>query len=199
MKQIILVRHAEPATTGDAPSTDPPLSERGERQALTLAARLADEPIDRIVASPLERAHATARPLAEALGNRIELEPGVAEVDQEGARYVAVEAWRKAGGAEWRAFLADPVGALGGDHDAFVARVRTAFAALLAGPGRRVVIFTHGLPINVALADAIGWAGDGTLARFGPRHASITRMAAGAGGMNLLSFNEATHFPAGGA
>ena len=182
---------------GHEARSDPPLSALGLRQAKLLGDRLAGEPIDRIVSSPLARAYETAQPLAKALGMAINSEAGIAEVDQDGAEYVAVEAWRAKGGAEWQAFLDNPVASLGGDHDIFVTRVRKALSALFGSSGNRIAVFTHGLPINVALAQAIG---EGSLARFAPRHASITRMAGNTlDDLRLLSFNEATHFPAGGA
>ena len=182
---------------GHEARSDPPLSALGLRQARMLGGRLAGEPIDRVVSSPLARAHQTAQPLATALGQAIVSETGMAEVDQDGADYVAVEAWRAKGGAQWQAFLDNPVASLGGDHDVFVARVREALGKLLASSGQRIAVFTHGLPINVALAQAVG---AGSLARFAPRHASITRMAGNSlDDLRMLSFNEATHFPAGGA
>lgn len=197
MKQIILVRHGEPDMAGAAARRDPGLSALGVRQARCSAERLAGEPIDAVTASPLRRAWQTAEPLAMALGMDIATSSGMAEVDQDGAEYVSVEAWRREGGANWHAFLANPVDALGGDHAHFVGRVRDALADVFAMPGTRIALFTHGLPINVALAQAIG---EGSLARFAPRHASITRMAGtGLADLKLLSFNEATHIPAGGA
>ncbi|MEL6877168.1 MAG: histidine phosphatase family protein [Pseudomonadota bacterium] len=194
MKQLILIRHGEPEMDGTAARIDPALSELGHAQAEHVGARLSGEPIDRIVSSPLRRAHQTALPLADKLGGEVHHVAGIAEVDQDGADYVSVEAWRAEGSAHWDAFLADPVGSLGGDHDVFTGRVRASLDALLAGPGKRIAVFTHGLPINVALAAALG---EGSLARFAPRHASVTRMAGSSlSDLRLLSFNEATHLPA---
>ncbi|MGB7405708.1 MAG: histidine phosphatase family protein [Pacificimonas sp.] len=196
MKQLILVRHGEPDVVGTEGRRDPPLSAKGHRQAGFVGERLKAEAIDRIVSSPLTRAFQTAEPLAAAKAMQIVEDPGVAEVDQDGADYVSVEALRREGGARWQAFLDDPVAALGGDRAGFVEGVRTALGQLLAGPGQRIAIFTHGLPINVALTVALG---HDDLIRFAPRHTSVTRMAGSSlDDLKLLSFNEATHLPAGG-
>ncbi len=194
MKQLILVRHGEPEMDGADAAHDPGLSPLGLRQAQWAADALSAEPIDAIVTSPLQRARQTAQPLAEMLGLNTIVSAGMAEVDQDGAQYFSVEQWRAQNGEQWRAFLANPVETLGGDHAAFVARVHDALRELLRLPGKRIAVFTHGLPINVALAQALG---EGSLSRFGPRHASITRMAGtGLDNLRVLSFNEATHITA---
>ncbi len=63
---LLLIRHALPVRIegGDGPA-DPELSDDGWRQAGALAAWLADDGIDAMVASPLRRAQETAAPLAE--------------------------------------------------------------------------------------------------------------------------------------
>ncbi|HHC07436.1 MAG TPA: histidine phosphatase family protein [Actinobacteria bacterium] len=68
---IVLVRHGEVDDPGHVVYADLDgfgLSERGRRQALDLADRLAAEPIGRIVTSPLLRARETAEPLARRIG-----------------------------------------------------------------------------------------------------------------------------------
>ena len=69
--EVLLIRHGEPEWVRDGLSVDdPPLTERGQRQAEGLAERLADEdpPVQEIWVSPLRRAQQTAAPLAERLG-----------------------------------------------------------------------------------------------------------------------------------
>lgn len=67
MLKLYLIRHGESAWnvkqlyTGQ---TDVPLSERGELQAERVAEKFAELDVDAIYASPLKRAHDTARPLA---------------------------------------------------------------------------------------------------------------------------------------
>jgi broad specificity phosphatase PhoE len=60
---IILVRHAEKAAT---PANDPGLTPVGAQRAADLAAALSDAHVNAIVTTQLERAKATARPLADA-------------------------------------------------------------------------------------------------------------------------------------
>lgn len=59
---VILVRHAEKA---DA-SSDPVLSEAGQRRAMDLAVALSDTDLTHVLTSPLQRTVLTARPAAEA-------------------------------------------------------------------------------------------------------------------------------------
>lgn len=60
---------------------DVPLNERGVEQAGLLGASLASEPITAIYSSPLQRATATAAPLAKSLDLTVEIEDGLIEMD----------------------------------------------------------------------------------------------------------------------
>lgn len=63
------MRHGEPEWVRDDLSVDnPPLTDRGERQAERVAHVLGDETFDEVWASPLLRAQQTARPLFERFG-----------------------------------------------------------------------------------------------------------------------------------
>ena len=71
--EIVLVRHGEPEWVRDQLNVDnPPLTERGHRQAERVADSLKDEPWDEVVVSPLLRARQTATPLLERLGLSVE-------------------------------------------------------------------------------------------------------------------------------
>jgi len=189
--QLILIRHGEPDMS--AGHDDPPLSARGRAQAEATAERLALEPIDRVVCSPLKRARQTAEPLAARLGLPLEELEGVAEVDRWGARYVSVEDLRRTGGEPWARFLADPVAALGGDELAFRRDVLQALQQLARECRGRTAIATHGLPINLILATQLGLAG---LTNFAPLHASVTRLhVSDSAALSVLSINEGTHLP----
>ena len=81
---IILVRHGETsANTGGIwhGSTDTPLSERGHRQADRVAEYLASraDPPAAIYASPLQRAHDTARAIARRIALEVEIEAKLEE------------------------------------------------------------------------------------------------------------------------
>ena len=67
--EIVLIRHGEPEWVRDGLAVvDPPLTDRGHRQAERLAEWLRDEQFDEVLVSPLVRARQTAAPLLEAFG-----------------------------------------------------------------------------------------------------------------------------------
>ena len=83
---MILLRHAESefnevySVSGVDPGIeDPRLTARGHRQAREAAARLAEHPVTRVLASPYTRALETADALAAALSLPITIEPLVRE------------------------------------------------------------------------------------------------------------------------
>ena len=73
---LILIRHGETDWNRQhrfQGQIDVPLNDIGHEQARRLAARLEAEPIDVLLASDLQRAQATAAPLARARGLNIEM------------------------------------------------------------------------------------------------------------------------------
>lgn len=67
--KIVLVRHGEPEWVRDGLNVDnPPLTERGLRQAHNVSMALCREQFDEVHVSPLVRARQTAAPLFDALG-----------------------------------------------------------------------------------------------------------------------------------
>jgi probable phosphoglycerate mutase len=80
--RIIATRHGETAWNVDTRiqgHLDIPLNDVGRWQARRLAAALADEPITRIYASDLGRAHQTAQAVADQIGLEVISEPGLRE------------------------------------------------------------------------------------------------------------------------
>lgn len=76
------LRHGETQWNRDGRTqgqTDAQLNDLGRAQAARAAKVLRDQPITRIVASPLSRAHDTARAVADAMGLTITLDPGLME------------------------------------------------------------------------------------------------------------------------
>lgn len=70
--EIVLVRHGEPEWVRDDLNVDnPPLTDRGLRQAERVAEALADEPFDEVWVSPLVRAQQTAAPLLDLTGRPV--------------------------------------------------------------------------------------------------------------------------------
>ncbi len=82
--RLLLLRHGETAHNAGQMALgreDVPLNERGVEQADLLGASLASEPITAIYASPLQRATATAAPLAKSLNLTVRIEDGLIEMD----------------------------------------------------------------------------------------------------------------------
>ena len=73
--RILLIRHGDPDYENDT------VTEKGRREVALLADRLSHEKIDKIYASPLGRAQATAAPTAARLGLPICTLPWLAELD----------------------------------------------------------------------------------------------------------------------
>ena len=73
--QLLIVRHAEPAYPRDA------LTDRGRWQARLLAEHLARSGIEALHSSPMERAMATARAVAEVAAVEVGVEPWTAELE----------------------------------------------------------------------------------------------------------------------
>jgi probable phosphoglycerate mutase len=85
MTTILLIRHGETAyvakgrLAGRIPGI--PLNEKGRKEAGKVAAALHTAPIKAIYSSPIQRAHETAEPLAQALNLDIQTRPGLIETD----------------------------------------------------------------------------------------------------------------------
>lgn len=98
--EIVILRHAEPEWVKDGLSVDnPPLTERGHRQARLLADALEEEAFDEILVSPLVRTRQTAEPLLEVKKFDLEIEPWLEEIRNPiwhgTPQEKAEEAWRE--------------------------------------------------------------------------------------------------------
>ena len=81
MSTIYLIRHAKAKNrlTWEEPDDLRPLTKRGRREARTIADRLREEPVARLVSSPFVRCLQTLEPLAVALELPIETTDELAE------------------------------------------------------------------------------------------------------------------------
>jgi broad specificity phosphatase PhoE len=190
---LVLVRHGQSEANADgliSGRAESPLTESGRAQAASLSPWLRG--VGRLITSPLGRARQTAAALG--LDLPVEVDERWTEMDYgeyEGAAVSAVppEVWRR-----WRA---DPdFRPPGGESLAeVVRRVRHACEELFATPdaGARasadVVVVSHVSPIKAAVAWCLG-ADDSAVWRLYLSTASVTRLAWGAGGPVLQSFNE---------
>jgi probable phosphoglycerate mutase len=190
--ELILVRHAEPVRIVDADGpADPPLAERGRKQAEALASYLGTEAIGAVWSSPMQRARETAAPLAAALGVDVVVDTELAEWDREATSYIPIEELKAAKDERWVAMVE---GNLEGsvDLDVFRTGVVTAMDHIVTGnPGASVAVVCHGGVINTYLAHILGidrplW--------FEPKYTSIHRvLASRRGDRSLETLNEVAH------
>ena len=147
--RLFIVRHGESTWNAEGRlqgQADPPLSERGRREAVALAAALDGVAGDLVVASDLERARETAALLGH---------PG-APTDAR-LREIDVGEWQGRPLAElppgsevsWRAGPLTPPG--GETWDEFQARIADVLDELLADGGPRLVV-AHGGVVRAAVA-----------------------------------------------
>ncbi len=199
--QILLVRHGQSAPFVEGQpfdlvdgQGDPPLSPKGEWQAERVGERLADEPIDAIYATTLQRTRQTATPISEHLGLEINIEPDLREVhlgEGEGGRFRQMAAeghpaalamrqnqeWGEVPGAETNAQLAS--------------RTVSALTAIAERhPDQLVAVFCHGGVVAALLGHAIGRQ-DFTFG--GCRNASISHLVISDTGWIIRSFNDGAH------
>ena len=125
------------------------LSELGRRMAERAADALADRDVVRVVASPLERAQETARPLAERLGLEVATDRLVTEAGNvfQGLRFNLREALVRRPATLWQ--VRNPARPSWGEpYRDIVARMLTGIGnAREAACGHEAVIVSHQLPI----------------------------------------------------
>ena len=197
--EIVLIRHGEPEWVRDGLAVvDPPLTERGHRQAERLADSLSDERFDEVLVSPLVRARQTASPLLAALGVAEVIDPWLEEIRDPmwhgSPAEKAAEAY-----AELRGRPAEERwhGLEGGESiREFVGRIRAGASAFLADrgvlrsevdlpvwqiaePGARIALVAHAGTNSVTIGHLLGleptpWEWD----RFVLGHTSVSRVEA---------------------
>jgi probable phosphoglycerate mutase len=199
--EILLVRHGESAPARpDEPFPskdghgDPPLAPEGHWQADQLGQRLAQEQIDAIYVSSLQRTHQTAAPLAERLGLEPVIEPDLREVhlgEWDNGLYrkyaseghpVIREAYEK---EEWGVIP-------GAETEAQLrARVMPVIERIVSDhPDHRVVVVVHGGVIGAVLSELTRsrpWA------FMGADNGSISHVVAHDGRWILRRFNDTGH------
>jgi len=153
LPKVYLVRHGETAwtiTRQHTGRTDLPLSERGEEEAREVGARLAALRFDRILSSPLQRAHRTA---GIAMPNsEVETDDDLMEWDYgayEGRRTVDIESERPG----WNLFRdgcpgGETLDSVGARADRVVGRIRDG--------GGNVLVFAHREILRIL---AVRWVG----------------------------------------
>lgn len=185
---LILARHGETSANAGrlmVGKIDPPLTDRGRRQAAAVAAALPQGAV--VLSSPLRRARETAAVFGEPEVDERWREVDYGELDGR----PAAETWLPL----WEAWQADPEYAPpGGESLASVGRrVRDACEELCeqAAAGD-LVVFTHVGPVKAAVAWALH-VGDRVARRMFVDLASVSRVAVSEHGPLLHSFNEVHH------
>ena len=198
---ILLIRHGEsqPVRAGvDVPmlagQADPPLDVRGREEAKLVADRLADQHLDAIYVTPLQRTHETAAPLAQRLGLTPVVEPDLKEIflgEWEGPAFrmhmsegdpIAIkmmeeERWDVIPGAE--------------TAEAFNTRLRRGITRIAAAhPDRRVAVFVHGGVIGAICAMATS---SRPFAFIAADNASISHLVVQPDRWTLRRFNDTGH------
>ena len=191
--ELLLIRHGLPIRRegADGPA-DPELSAAGLEQARHLAAYLADEQIDAVYASPLQRARQTADPVAATRNLDVTIIDAVAEWDRNSNEYVPIEELKAANDPRWHAMMR---GEWDADEtpDEFRARVVKALDELVdAHPGQKIAVSCHGGVINAYLAHVLGLPVSQGF--FYPNYTSIHRIAASRSGhRSIVTVNETAH------
>jgi probable phosphoglycerate mutase len=148
MTRLLCVRHAESVWNAEGRwqgQADPPLSDRGRKDAAAAAARL-NGSVERIVSSDLLRALETAEIVARLLGSgEVEIEPDLREVDigeWSGLTRDEIEVRWPGGIDGWRSGGFVPPGAE--DPAAFLGRVVRGLERVAALGDRPALVVTHG-------------------------------------------------------
>lgn len=191
--ELLLIRHALPVRVErtDGAAADPELAELGWVQSRAMSRWLANERIDALYVSPLQRARQTAQPLADAL----QLEPvvldAVAEYDRHESTYIPIEelkAMQRAGTHDgWQRLLAD---SSTDERRAWRSDVAEALEAVIGRHrGHNVAVVCHGGVINAYVTHILNV--DNPLV-YEPKYTSVNRIvAASSGERTVLTLNEA--------
>jgi probable phosphoglycerate mutase len=190
---LLLIRHGLPVRRElEYGPADPELSEAGVAQAEHLARYLATETIHAVYASPLQRAHQTALPLAAAFGLPVTVVDGVAECDRESSEYVPIEELKAANDPRWHAMMRGEWNAEETPEEFRDRVVRAVDALIDAHPGQRIAVSCHGGVINAYLAHVLGLPVSNGF--FYPNYTSIHRIAASRSGhRSIVTVNETSH------
>ena len=193
-----LLRHGEPSVFGRINGRLPGvgLSAKGRAEIAAVAGRLAEEKIDAIYASPLQRTRETAEILADRLALPVQYREDVIEIDYgewTGLTFDKIrqderwQMWARSrsiaavpGGESWRRVQERVVGAL--------------FDLRQAHPEGSVVVVSHGDVIRAALLFALGMPLD-FYSRIEIAFASLSAIRLDGSGTRVAGLNEWPRLP----
>jgi probable phosphoglycerate mutase len=195
--ELIFVRHGRPehVVTDDGSPADPPLSEVGHEQAAAVADWLAEEDINAIYSSPMQRARQTSAPIEAALGMSASIREGISEFDKDSQVYVPTEVLKETDREAWLKMASGDFMTEMGDPAEWVAHVVSTVEAIVEDhPGQRVAVVCHGGVVNAYLAHCLDFSPEDFM-RFDVDYTSVTRfMASSRGHRSVIAVNERTHF-----
>lgn len=191
---VLFVRHGTTPTTGKrlpGRARGLSLSEQGRQEAELAAKRIGRiKRVAAVYASPLERAWETAQPIARAHRLRPRVERGLLEVDV--GRWVGQRLDRLRKLPEWRIVQRRPSAFRFPGGESFVAlqarAIETVAALVERHRGETIVAVSHGDPIRVVVAHALGIHLD-LFQRVHIAPASITAIAWHGAGVSVMTVN----------
>lgn len=162
--RIIAIRHGETSWNADARiqgQRDVGLNDTGRWQARQVGKALADEPISAVYTSDLERAHATARSIADATGLPVVADEGLRERSFgmfEGKTFDEIHATWPEHAQNWRRRIPEWEPPEGGESLLQLReRVTRTMAALAARHlGEQIVVVAHGGVLDALYRVATG-------------------------------------------
>jgi probable phosphoglycerate mutase len=179
---------------------DTALNDTGKAQAERLAERLRDNAAHTsfaaIYSSDLQRAHATAKVLGEAIALPVLIEPGMRERNfgvLEGLLYNSIDQESPEAAAAWKSRDPDRPVEGGETLGEFYARIVATVESLAQRhTGERILVVTHGGALDIIWRQASG------IALSERRHtrmlnAAINRVRVGAQGWSMLDWGDARH------
>ena len=198
---LYLIRHGESLYNAEGRiqgQSDVALSPLGLRQAQAIAEALAEEQIDAIFASPLERAMQTAEPIAAKLGLKIQPDDRLKEIHAgifQGLLWAEIEAKFPDSAAPWREQQPDFVIPGGESRRALMVRGLAVFESIRESPFRRVAVVSHGGILTAALKAVLRIPAE--INPFSLYNASISKLAWNER-IKLLTLNQLDHLRAAG-
>jgi probable phosphoglycerate mutase len=202
MTRLLLVRHGATQLTAEdrfSGAVGVDLSDEGRRQAGKLAARLADDPVRAVYASPLSRTVETARILAAPHGLPVALRDGLREISHghwEGRTRREVEDGFPEEYAAWEEdpFTFAPAG--GESGVAVLARALPVIrAVVVAHPEEMVVVVSHKATLRILLSSLLGFDARGYRDRLDQAPACLNVVDfKGPVRARLMLFNDTSHY-----
>jgi 2,3-bisphosphoglycerate-dependent phosphoglycerate mutase len=192
--QLLLVRHGRPeqVITTDGSPADPPLSALGRRQAEAMSQWLAEERIDALYSSPMQRARETAVPVEHNSGLNTRVREGLSEFDRASTAYVPMEVLKETDREAWDNLVA--TGFVSDDGSWSKRVVETIDTIVSECSGQRVAVMCHGGVVNAYVAHCLGLAPEKFM-NFDVDYTSVSRvLASSRGHRSVLTINERTHF-----